>query len=115
MLCLRFDQVIANVGERPVDLRFAIPHHPASTERTPSSGSTERRRPLRRRPRRRVEFHPIHDHYHFTGFARRLELPRRERQRDGRRTQPSGRAQGQLLRADTDIDYWGEKGDGSRT
>lgn len=31
-VCLRFDQVLANIGEGPLDLRFVLPHDPASPD-----------------------------------------------------------------------------------
>jgi Lysyl oxidase len=69
--CLRFDQVFANTGEGPLELRFALPQDPASTSRSvlqriyqsdPADGFEEL-------PAGEWEFHPIHDHFHYTSFG----------------------------------------------
>jgi Lysyl oxidase len=69
--CLRFDQVFANTGEGPLELRFALPQDPASTARSvvqriyesdPADGFEEE-------PAGEWEYHPIHDHFHYTSFG----------------------------------------------
>jgi hypothetical protein len=71
-LCLRFDQVLGNVGDGPLDIRFDQPHGV-----TPADGQDI---PVRQRIYRsdgthedllsgNVHWHAIHGHYHFDGFA----------------------------------------------
>ncbi len=70
--CLRFDQNLANIGEGALDLRFKTP-----TGITPTDGQEF---PVSQRIYRSdgtshdvaagsVEWHAIHQHYHFEGFA----------------------------------------------
>ncbi|MEX2303407.1 MAG: lysyl oxidase family protein [Bryobacterales bacterium] len=127
--CLRFDQILANVGEGPMEIRFATP----AGETPPlvdafqrlyhSDGRSE---DLGTGP---VEFHPEHGHYHFTSFgASRLwavdssgrrfgKHPLRKRRgppRHGSEPVREGEKVSFCL-ADIEIDFWGEKGDGPRT
>lgn len=130
-LCLRFDQIFANTGEGPIELRFSVP-----TGTTPPFADVYQRiywsdaatSPLERLVGQ-VEFHPTHGHYHFTSFGisrlffatsagtKASAVP--ARQRATRRTVPlllaqTGRKVSFCL-ADTEIDFWGKKGDGPRT
>jgi hypothetical protein len=70
--CLRFDQNLANIGEGALDIRF---EKPSGT--TPSDGQQF---PVKQRIYKSdgsytdvaagsVEWHAIHEHYHFEGFA----------------------------------------------
>ncbi|HLZ14922.1 MAG TPA: lysyl oxidase family protein [Candidatus Saccharimonadales bacterium] len=71
-LCLRFDQVLGNIGEGPLDLRFDQPHGvtPVDGQAIPvvqriyksTGGYTDV-------PAGNVIWHAIHQHYHFVGFA----------------------------------------------
>lgn len=70
--CLRFDQSFANVGEGAAELRFAIPHDPADTdknvtERTYFSDSASH---FQDTPAGTFEFHAAHGHYHYENFAK---------------------------------------------
>jgi hypothetical protein len=71
-LCLRFDQVLGNIGTGPLDIRFDRPHGV-----TPVDGQDV---PVHQRIYRsngshadiaagNVHWHAIHGHYHFDGFA----------------------------------------------
>jgi hypothetical protein len=128
-LCLRFDQIFANVGEGPMELHFAVP-----------TGETPPTSPVFQRIHRSdgsaedllagaVEFHAAHGHYHFTSFGlTRLwsvdgsgtkigSHPVRERdfaRRIGGQVARDGRKVSFCL-ADITIDFWGQKGDGART
>lgn len=115
--CLRFDQVFANVGEGPLEMRFAIPRDPGSPARTIrqriywSDGPAH----FEERLAGTWEFHPYHGHHHYTGFGvSRLWAT------DG----AGARAGGTPLRTarkvsfcivDIEIDAWREKGNGPRT
>ncbi len=74
-VCLRFDQVLGNVGDGPLDIRFDRPAgvEPQDDEQIPvrqrlrrSDGTT------RDVPSGDVVWHAIHGHYHFDGFAQSL-------------------------------------------
>jgi hypothetical protein len=126
--CLRFDQIFANVGEGPMELRFSVPHnapdgtHDVYQRLHWSDGTPEDRLSGE------VEFHPAHGHYHFASFGlsrlwkidgkgKKYEShPLREKKwRRGLHAtlERSGRKVSFCL-ADTNIDAWGEKGDGPR-
>lgn len=130
-LCLRFDQIFANTGEGPMELRFSVP-----TGTTPEHANVYQRiywsdsaTHFEDRLAGEVHYHGTHSHYHFTSFglsriwavtasgAKSGSKPVRERKM--KRTFAS-----QLIRsgrkvsfclADTEIDVWARKGDGPRT
>lgn len=71
-VCLRFDQVLGNVGDGPLDIRFDRPAGAVPQD--------DEQIPVRQRLRRSdgtvrdvasgdVIWHAIHGHYHFDGFA----------------------------------------------
>jgi Lysyl oxidase len=66
--CLRFDQVMQNAGVGPLELRFdrliGVIQDEEAAQRIYRSDGT-----FYDRPAGIVEFHPIHTHYHFEGFA----------------------------------------------
>jgi hypothetical protein len=134
-LCLRFDQVIANIGEGPLELRSALPH----VDPLPPTGNIIQRiiwsdGDEEQRPGGTWEFHPAHGHFHYTGFAlsrlfaaneagEQIGLkPQRERrhriltmrQDPSREAVVTGRKVSVCV-VDIEIDAWGEKGDGPRT
>jgi hypothetical protein len=133
--CLRFDQVFANVGEGPLELRFVIPHDLNATAHDIFQRIYRSDAPTAYDERAAGQwvYHAIHQHYHYTGFGltllwpadasgRRAAAPVRAKRHslDGGRTQGSpqpvrsGRKVGFCL-ADTEIDFWLQKGDGPRT
>ena len=108
--CLRFDQVLQNVGEGPVELRFdreagVIQDEPVAQRIYRSNGTySDRAAGL-------VEFHPIHGHYHFEAFAQ-SELWRANA--DGTPIGTAPAAVGDKVSfcvADTDLISFGRKGD----
>ena len=125
-LCLRFEQIFANVGGGHMERRFSVPtaapegDHPVYQRLYRSDGTHDDLLAGE------VEFHPAHGHYHFASFGLsrlwrvdagtgRLEpFPAREK-RWNRRLDPtlvrSGRKVSFCL-ADTTIDDWDAKGDG---
>lgn len=129
-LCLRFDQIFANIGEGTLQLRFAVP---AGTT-PPATTATQRLfwsdDPSRYDDRAAgtMEFHDVHGHYHFESFgvsslwrvdeagrpqgAQPLRA-RRHHPRHGEQVQ-GGRKVSFCL-ADIHIDAWAAKGDGPRT
>jgi hypothetical protein len=110
-LCLRFDQIMANIGTGPVDLRFSRQagvrqDEPVVQRVYRSTGG------FRDVPSGVVEFHPIHGHYHFTGFAQsELWAAAANGSRSGTAPVSVGRKVSFCI-ADTDLDYWGRKGNG---
>ncbi|AHG88657.1 hypothetical protein J421_1120 [Gemmatirosa kalamazoonensis] len=129
-LCMRFDQVLANAGEGPLEFRFLLPADPMSQPTGPieqrvyhSDGS------VTSRAGGTWEFHPTHQHFHYTGFAlSRLFATdasgkkigttplRARRHRVGTIGAPAstGRKVSFCI-VDIEIDAWGEKGDAPRT
>jgi hypothetical protein len=115
--CLRFDQIIANRGQGPVEIRFAVPAgatpdpnvaFPVSQRIFESDGT------FSERPGGTVEYHPIHGHYHYSSFAN-AQLWRSDER--GRKLGASALAASHKVSfcmADIRIDAWGEKGDGPR-
>lgn len=109
--CLRFDQVLQNVGEGPVELRFdreagVRQDEPVAQRIFRSDGTySDRSAGL-------VEFHPVHGHYHFKGFAQ-SELWLADANGMPVGTAPA--AVGDKVSfcvADTDLISFGRKGDG---
>jgi hypothetical protein len=109
--CLRFDQVLQNVGTGPLELRFdrqvGVFQDEDAAQRIYRSDDT-----FYDLPAGQVEFHGIHAHYHFKGFA----------QSDLWLTDGAGGLVGtapaavgdkvSFCVADTDLIAWGRKGDG---
>lgn len=113
MRCLRFDQIIANVGHGPFELRFrmdGIGGERPITQRIYRSDGT-----YSDRFADTYEFHPAHAHFHYTGFAR-SHLWRADAA--GHRLDPqpirSGRKNGFCM-VDVENVGFGESGDAPRT
>jgi hypothetical protein len=126
--CLRFDQIFANVGEGPLELRFAVP-----TGTTPAAVTAVQRRyssdpsaAPQDDPVGAVEFHAVHGHYHFSSFGisrlwsvdagkNKVKVVREHKQTRmfESAVQRTGRKVSFCL-ADIEIDFWGEKGDAPR-
>jgi Lysyl oxidase len=114
--CLRFDQIYANVGEGPLEMRFAIPRDPASQARTisqriyRSDGAS-----FEERAAGEWEFHEVHGHFHYTGFGvSRLWATDATGARVGAGPVRTGDKVSFCI-ADIEIDAWAEKGNGPRT
>jgi hypothetical protein len=116
--CLRFDQIISNDGQGPLELHFDVPNDepladdaniPVSQRVVRSDGS------FGERPAGSVELHGIHGHYHYSSFAT-TELWRSNSRGQKLGLQPLRGAQKvSFCIADIRIDAWGKKGDGPRT
>jgi len=116
--CLRFDQIIANQGQGPLDIQFEVPTGVAPADDAEFSviqrvfatdGSSETR------PAGAVEFHATHGHFHYQSFAT-SELWRSDRK--GRKLGSAPVTAGKKVSfciVDIRIDKWAEKGDGPRT
>jgi hypothetical protein len=115
--CLRFDQIIANLGKGPAEIAWQVPTGatPAEHVEIPvvqriyeSDGA------FGDRPAGSVSFHGIHGHYHYSSFADAHLWPS-----DGRGSRlgsaPLRSAHKvSFCMADIRIDLWGQKGDGPR-
>jgi hypothetical protein len=127
-LCLRFDQIFANVGEGPMQLRFAVP----SGETPPAVTASQRvfwsdgAAHYQDRVAGDVELHQAHGHYHFESFGISSlwavdadgnaigSTPLRQRRRSLDTLVRNGRKVSFCM-ADIYIDAWAAKGDGART
>ena len=116
--CLRFDQIIANVGRGPVEIEHIVPNGDVIedyeeygvTQRVfNSDGSYEDQEAGT------VEFHGVHGHFHYSSFAN-AELWQSNAQAAKLGSAPVRSAHKvSFCMADIRIDAWGEKGDGPRT
>ncbi|HEY6547716.1 MAG TPA: lysyl oxidase family protein [Vicinamibacteria bacterium] len=115
--CLRFDQVLANVGKGALEMRFAISKDPSSTERAVTQRIYRSDGPehFQERSAGEWELHEAHGHYHFEGFALsklwRTDKKGRHKDKEPLRT---GRKVSFCI-VDIEIDTWAEKGNGPRT
>jgi hypothetical protein len=112
-LCLRFDQILANTGEGPLDLRFSAPAGttPATTNAYQRIyGSSGAPTDYQDQLVGQMELHPVHSHYHFRSFGQtslwKVDTSGPHLIRSGRKVS--------FCLADTLLDAWGEKGDGPR-
>ncbi len=127
-LCMRFDQVLANDGEGPLEIRFQPVEAPTPWQKGPivqrvyASDGT-----FTDRAGGDWEFHATHSHYHYTGFAlsrlytvdangkRGASPVRSRRHRLGQIGALSGTARKvSFCLVDVEIDKWALKGDAPR-
>ncbi len=116
--CLRFDQIIANVGKGPVEIRHTVPNgdviedyeeYPV-TQRVYKSNGT-----FTDQPAGSVEFHGVHGHFHYGSFAD-AKLWQSNAAADRLGAAPVRETlKVSFCMADIRIEAWGEKGDGPRT
>jgi hypothetical protein len=116
-VCLRFDQIIANVGKGPVEIAYQVPTGETPDEDAPfpvsqrvyNSDGTHADQ-----PGGSVSFHGIHGHFHYSSFANAL-LWRSNKKGVKLGSAPVAAAQKvSFCMADIRIDAWGKKGDGPR-
>lgn len=111
--CLRFDQILGNEGEGPLELRF----------RTDGLGTDQEIRQriyasdgsYRDSRADTYTFHPLHAHFHYDNFARSKLWPSND---EGERVSDVAAAVGDKVGfcpADIENYGFGEKGDGART
>jgi hypothetical protein len=115
--CLRFDQIIANVGQGPIEIAFNTPTGATPDESVPfpvaqrvyNSDGT-----YIDRPGGTVNYHGVHGHYHYSSFANAV-LWRSDRRGTKLGDAPVGDAHKvSFCMADIRIDRWAKKGDGPR-
>jgi Lysyl oxidase len=113
--CLRFDQIIANESNGPLELWFTVPTGSSDdafpvTQRVHYSDGT-----TKDQAGGEVHFHPIHGHYHYESFAT-SELWASNAQGEKLGSAPATAAKKvSFCIADIRLDKWGQKGDGPRT
>ena len=116
--CLRFDQIIANVGVSPLELRFEVPSdQPVENESEfdvnqrifSSDGS------YLDEPAGSMELHGVHGHYHYSSFATSELWASNARGQKLGSAPLRGAQKVSFCIADIRIDAWGQKGDGPRT
>lgn len=111
--CLRFDQVLANVGDGPFEMRYRIDGMASEETRDlvqriySSDGS------WRERFADTYVFHPTHAHFHYENFAQ-SHLYRSNANGDNLGLAKSGRKNGFCM-VDVEPAWWGDKGDAART
>ena len=130
-LCLRFDQIFANIGEGSMELRFRLPagEYPPAATAMQRIYSTDPFNAFREQTAGDMEFHEAHGHYHFASFGLSSlwrvdafgrvigDAPVRQsaaHRRVNTTLARTGRKVSFCL-ADIHIDSWGKKGDGPRT
>lgn len=108
--CLRFDQVLQNTGDGPLELAFdrevGTAQDEAVAQRIYRSDKTSYEASAGE-----VEFHPVHGHYHFKGFAESDLWPT---DAAGRPTGTTPVVKGEKVSfcvSDTDLAGFGRKGD----
>jgi hypothetical protein len=117
-ICLRFDQVIANTGKAPAELRMAIPLSDEAPAEDDTGDVTQRvyysDGSSQDQPGGSWEFHGIHDHYHFTSFAVASLWPSDSKGRRMGTGPVRSSNKVSFCIVDIEIDAWAEKGDGPR-
>jgi Lysyl oxidase len=114
--CLRFDQVFANTGEGPLELRFGLPRDPASASQSVMQRIYRSDPPGQfvERPAGEWEYHPIHDHFHYTSFGISRLWATSGGQRLGTAPLRSSRKVSFCI-VDIELHAWAERGNAPRT
>ncbi len=115
--CLRFDQIVANVGAGPIEIAYSVPAGATPDPDVPfpvSQRIHESDGGFTDRPGGTVSYHGVHGHYHYSSFADATlwRSDRRGRKLGGAPAAASHKVS--FCMADIRIDAWGEKGDGPR-
>jgi hypothetical protein len=113
-VCLRFGQRAANIGSGPVDVRWSVDEdvfedNVRAVQRVYSSDGS-----YAEQWAGSMIYHPVHSHYHFEDFSQSTlhvvspsGLPKRA-------SLAAGRKNGFCM-ADTEMHWWGLKGDAAQT
>lgn len=119
--CLRFDQIIENVGEGPFELRYQLPPEDAYPSGEPNLVTFEHLeqriwwsdgRPPEDRVADTYEFHPAHAHFHYRNFAV-SSLSRVGP--DGTKTVVAQGRKNGFCMVDVENSWFGQRGDAART
>ncbi|HEY6124579.1 MAG TPA: lysyl oxidase family protein, partial [Steroidobacteraceae bacterium] len=115
--CLRFDQIIANVGKGPVEIAYQVPAGETPSEDEPfpvsqrvynSDGN------FVDQPGGSVNFHGVHGHFHYSSFANALLWQSNKKGTKLGSAPVAAAHKVSFCMADIRIDAWGKKGDGPR-
>jgi hypothetical protein len=111
--CLRFDQIIANVGDGPFELRFVLGEiagtRPIMQRIHRSDGEVSERRAAS------YEYHPTHAHFHYEQFAQsHLWAMGANGRRAGDEPVRSSQKNGFCM-IDVENVWFGQRGDAART
>jgi hypothetical protein len=113
-LCLRFGQAAENIGDGPLDMRYSadpgdrLGEAPATQRIYASDGSFEER------AAGFMHYHAAHQHFHFEGFSQSWLYPLDDDGDAGAVPAATGRKNGFCM-ADTEMAWWGLKGDAPQT
>jgi hypothetical protein len=115
--CLRFDQIIANIGQGPIEIAFDVPSGATPDEsiafpvaqRVYNSDST-----FDDRAGGSVNYHAVHGHYHYSSFADAKLWSSNRRGTKLGDAPVAASHKVSFCMADIRIDKWAEKGDGPR-
>ena len=115
--CLRFDQIIANIGRGPMEIAFDVPSGATPDEsidfpvaqRVYNSDST-----FDDRAGGTVNYHAVHGHYHYSSFADAKLWRSNTRGAKLGDAPVAASHKVSFCMADIRIDKWAEKGDGPR-
>jgi hypothetical protein len=115
--CLRFDQIVANLGAGPIEIAYDVPAgatpdadvpFPVAQRVYDSNGS------FTDRPGGTVTYHGVHGHYHYSSFANALLWRSNQAGAKLGSAPVAASHKVSFCMADIRIDAWGEKGDGPR-
>jgi hypothetical protein len=110
--CLRFDQIVANLGDGPFELRYRLDRalsEPDLLQRIYSSDGS-----VRERKADTYVFHPAHAHFHYKNFAQsRLWASNPAGERLGDKPVRTGRKNGFCM-IDVEDVWFARKGDAAR-
>lgn len=110
--CLRFDQIIANLGQGPLELHYRL--NGIATDRQLRQRIYRSNGSFSDRLADNYEFHPTHAHFHYKGFAQsRLWASDSSGQKLGAGPVRVGRKNG-FCAIDIANVWWGRKGDAGR-
>lgn len=110
--CLRFDQIIANLGQGPLELHYRL--NGIATDQQLRQRIYRSNGSFSDRLADNYEFHPTHAHFHYKGFAQsRLWASDSSGQKLGAGPVRVGRKNG-FCAIDIANVWWGRKGDAGR-
>ncbi len=116
--CLRFDQIIANVGRGAIEIAYQVPAGATPDTDVPfpvSQRVYESDGAFTERPAGTVNYHAAHGHYHYSSFANALLWSSDSRGSKLGGGPVASAHKVSFCMADIRIDRWAEKGDGPRT
>ena len=116
--CLRFDQVLGNIGKGALDIRFNQPSGvpPVDDQEVPTTQRIYRSNgTFSDVPAGNVHWHAIHQHYHFDGFAQSnlWRIDSRGRRAGNAPIATGNKVSFCIATTNIDPDYWGRRAFGA--